>query len=1685
MKPSESTSINNPFVSSFGSSLAISPISHVGEPLDLSIIFDSATQIVFKNLSRKEHENTKVKALEDLTGIVESASGAGIEEGVLSAWMRIYPRLSVDSSRRVRLLTHTLHSTVCSTNKKRLVNFMPQIVGPWLCATYDNDRTVALAAREALRKTFSSEKLKKVWEVYHSKILTYCTNIIEKEQVYTLSSDQNKNAEEAEAKFARVIAACISSIRCILTELPPEAILKENSSYKDFFSKPRLWEFAYYGDPTVRNSIYTLLSSCLKKHRGYIEPNRDIIAQSVIFKALAISQLGSAAEYLEALIALTEAYPQTWQKVKGKKKNKSLSLIARFISQGPQGAQLDFWTHMNRLVDLVPEDVIPKERQSIEDFLDSYVHGINGPTVPKTHAVLSWSSYFGVCHRLLSLQDISDDTKQMILKSRIISVYEEHLLQEAKSKFRVQGALATAACVNGLLKLSPEKNVALVDRANNHQNYNQFKAIFLTTWGDLENIVSSRLRVTESEPEAKLELVSLGTRWLELISELYKLLPDDGITCEKLRQSNRKLIQACLMDLESHKSPSMTLLFEKAVDLSPSSIWKDEELHSATEYFFNVQLPNIHPSSLTPSLFKAMLKWFRLSENNETVEALWTQNMDALLSGPEESKAETLMAVFNEFPPSLHGKLPAVSSLETYITKKAEQAVCEDDEDSWVFTIAALKTEGSLMTNSTINHVLEMTMNRIRGLKSGTVQDSSPLVKLDYLAKNYRLALIRFIESSLSGSELYSHLLRLEGSTLEFDKSALQSISQSIESGIWAADTKHDSHLVGVKLAQSIARAVLDYKHPGREPTPVNFLAAKALNIFNKAPIGEKKSIAYALTFTDNDWSVSNRSKLPLSTLLQIPPEPRIDLLNPLGGCVYLIHPDIITSASSGNDWVDNYVYHELLLIATYTFALIQNSDFYDLLDKNTRIETILKLLITAEISKDNASAVGRDGQTITSMSLQFVSDFQSFMALRLKSHKFFSESSEDEIDILGQNLLQLSKGRSPLSFYAARVLYWLLSELVELHGCSQKLAEGLIEKYNPRTSEDTFMSVALLLSLSRPLTGSTYVDNLRNYLTSNVSGMNSSDFPVNEGWLVPPQLVLLNTLMPKSSDEKIAFPSQRAMFLLRNALSWFELEEGLDNQDKPSVNVALLSETTKLLRSLVPLVKDVYGSHWKLMCELILMAWEVTSRNRDRNVQMSPMTYWSMKLYETLKSSHTGNDDFEDAFKDHQKKLHSTLIQLFESVFGDSYTTDYSLSSNTVIGPTDDPSENICYQLLARLVQEIPVREFKSMDGIYPLLRKMPKPIHEAAYKILHEYIPMQQEQISIDAALAGEDDEFQPQLTPELLSLVLETPSADKMEDLLLEASPVGELVEEAIRGCFLAWRLIFDHFEKATFKVKMAYTENLQEGAYLDKLLDMTFEFLGIKHGRTFEPSRDFIKAYPIEDEDWSSERSVKQLLVHLYYLALLHTPSLVKTWWGAQKNRQISNGVEAFTEKYLSPLIVDSELSNVSRWAAGELPAAGASKDDDSIEIQVKVSKSVGEVTINCPVEDQAMEMIIRLPRAFPLRKVEIEGARKVGFTDAQWKALQWASHTVIAVQGGSVIDAVMLFRKNVVLHFAGVEECAICYSIVGSERTLPKKSCVTCKKKFHAACLYKWFKTSNSSACPLCRSGWQFYGRVAH
>lgn len=89
------------------------------------------------------------------------------------------------------------------------------------------------------------------------------------------------------------------------------------------------------------------------------------------------------------------------------------------------------------------------------------------------------------------------------------------------------------------------------------------------------------------------------------------------------------------------------------------------------------------------------------------------------------------------------------------------------------------------------------------------------------------------------------------------------------------------------------------------------------------------------------------------------------------------------------------------------------------------------------------------------------------------------------------------------------------------------------------------------------------------------------------------------------------------------------------------------------------------------------------------------------------------------------------------------------------------------------------------------------------------------------------------------------------------------------------------------------------------------------------------------------------------------------------------------------------------------------------------------------------------------------------------------------------QNGSIMEGLALWKNNVDKRFEGIEDCMICFSVIhGSNYSLPKKGCRTCKKKFHSACLVSvnmnwrvWWWGCEEIRCLLCGVYFWLWGRT--
>ncbi|XP_047052085.1 LOW QUALITY PROTEIN: E3 ubiquitin-protein ligase listerin-like [Lolium rigidum] len=198
--------------------------------------------------------------------------------------------------------------------------------------------------------------------------------------------------------------------------------------------------------------------------------------------------------------------------------------------------------------------------------------------------------------------------------------------------------------------------------------------------------------------------------------------------------------------------------------------------------------------------------------------------------------------------------------------------------------------------------------------------------------------------------------------------------------------------------------------------------------------------------------------------------------------------------------------------------------------------------------------------------------------------------------------------------------------------------------------------------------------------------------------------------------------------------------------------------------------------------------------------------------------------------------------------------------------------------------------------------------------------------------------------------------------------------------------------------------------------------------------------------------------------LYGMMIRLLPSYVRTWFTSLRDRSLSYSIESFTRAWCSPPLLLDEFSQVK----------------ESIYVDetfsVSVNRSAYEIIATYKKEETGIDLVIRLPSCYPLRHVDVECTRSLGISEVKCRKWLLSLTSFVRNQNGAIAEAIRTWKSNFDKEFEGIEECPICYSILHtSNHSLPRLACKTCRHKFHGACLYKWFSTSNKSTCPLCQT----------
>jgi hypothetical protein len=254
---------------------------------------------------------------------------------------------------------------------------------------------------------------------------------------------------------------------------------------------------------------------------------------------------------------------------------------------------------------------------------------------------------------------------------------------------------------------------------------------------------------------------------------------------------------------------------------------------------------------------------------------------------------------------------------------------------------------------------------------------------------------------------------------------------------------------------------------------------------------------------------------------------------------------------------------------------------------------------------------------------------------------------------------------------------------------------------------------------------------------------------------------------------------------------------------------------------------------------------------------------------------------------------------------------------------------------------------------------------------------------------------------------------------------------------------------------------YTYTRKSGA-VDAILDLAMSYANVSTDRKVK----FDQVDNIDDL-FSTGNHVE--LSKLAWAILFRTvevfPTLAKNWWETNCPNYFREPMSEFVEAHVAPELLRRELQRMK--AASSFG-----------EMTVKGSLVSREVTALYKQDEFTLSVVIRLPSCFPFRRAEVDCSKTLGVPESRWKRWALQITQMLNNQGGSLTDALVLWKDNVEKEFEGIEPCPVCYSVLHVKtHKLPEMKCKTCNNRFHFDCLTQWFRSSGKSACVICQQPW--------
>ncbi|KAM5345085.1 hypothetical protein ACJ41O_010947 [Fusarium nematophilum] len=1179
----------------FGAAGSGTSLSYLAEPPSFSAVSDPNVVVSLKNVLKKD-STTKAKALEELVAYVQAHpfdKDGGVEEAILDVWVQLYPRTSIDNSRRVRELTHILQVELLKSARKRFERHLPKIVGAWLAGLYDRDRVVSRAASDGLTSFLTTpEKVTAFWNKCQAQILDYAIESIQETQD-TLSDERSTNAEDAEAKFFRVVTASLSLVLGLLQKVEPSNLEKVQSRYDDYFAEENVWKTITFKDSAVRKTACQLLFASIERKLPYAESTKA--KQAFITGGLRTNQTGSALEYVRALTKLTQVYPDVWSSSKPPSDSKSpIGRLQAFVAKGSQGSQAKFWEYLDQLLFILPTDLITPEVAS--QFLASLKSGITHREEPRTNTSFAWKCYIDTAKRLL--KSLPADNQLPFVQEHLFPLIEQFLFSVSEKTPAIPlGPNAIAVLVEAYIA-TVQASPPVVSASE--EEWNRLAGIFCV------KISGSLPEVSREYQQSQEKIAEEGRRWFSLVGQVEDKIVElaQGIPDHTSGPSLNAITQSiALLESRNLKPYGAARVIEYALSTAPR-VFHGEGAKKVAGFLQSLAQDDAAKAVASPSSRYLLSSLHLLGSVSTEFAPIWNSWVDAVLELESDAARDSALAslISND-----RGAVLAKGNmdLQKHIIGQAV-FLARGDATSWELLEAAVTYQ--TLTDTNYRELIQVLVE----ILEKEPQNTEPTLHALEIAAKGRPEL--FSRDERAHTTLVALLLGLS----EIGSPAVSTKATAIR-------TLLDSHTSDKLPVVAIIQANLE--RAGPQSLDINTLVLQAQN----ASSGDIPS--EELFPSTNVWMQE------LAPFFELSINPSLSFTNNLGGAMALVKgASRSTQLRVQRDRKGRAIPTRMALYVSQLSGKLPLSQ----LPRPFQVELLYLQCLTVQLVSDQITCKedNRLWKTLSQAEAigqaeEFVSKTRGVVNALISGVKAWGDADNESTCIirdLVDLLTQHSKELTPRALYSARALGEIIQSLIETHGTSRSLEEAFLKPDILKVGPTTVLpAAAFITGFGETLQSSKAINTFCNRLVSEVAGANAQ----TEKTLMT--LVLLSSCTQVYEPGEMPVANNRIVFAVRQITSWLEEPEDL----RP----AFCAEICRSLTKLLPCMKDVYGSYWEKTIEFCISLW---NRAHEFNLDDAlPFIHSSLGLFKTLETLQEPNDDLDDAIKEYASAKPRALIEL------------------------------------------------------------------------------------------------------------------------------------------------------------------------------------------------------------------------------------------------------------------------------------------------------------------------------------------------------------------------------------------------------------------------------------------------------